>query len=457
MSVNVSLNQIGFQSALRSKPVRENFADTENSLNDLQSQINLLATPPAGTEVTNARDYHSVLRDRMRSESAVNGNVLISGGVVSEQAVPDMTVHIAAGEAIVDGVACKWAAQDSGTITAPGTNTRLDYVVVNSDNSISIVAGTSGASPVFPSFAASQLPVSALVVKAATTSMNDGAEIFQMSNGGDLYYPNVYVNADTTLTENLNYNNLIIDGVKFDTAGFSALCQGTASIVSVTNDAVAAGPQVYSSKPNKYGNPSAYVLTNYKGDVLSAGVASGNDNALKAGSGNNGFNLSIKALNIYNYGSISAIGYDGVAGTNDLVLTSSYGATGEDGGDGGAGGTITLSAIIECSNNGTITTTGGEGANGRSCSAGSQINLGGASGRGGDGGDVTLSGLSVTAGTISSVAGGTGSVGTGSGGAVANANGTSGGGGTNGTETTSEYNSYTPRPSDFASWIVRIK
>lgn len=173
MSVNANLNQITFQSSLRSKPVRENFTDTENALNDLQSQINALATPPAGTEVTNARDNHAVLRDRLRSGFGLFDRYMVSGGLVSQDTGLNMKVTVALGEAVVAGVGCIWAAQTSGTITAPATNPRYDTVVVNSDNSISIVTGAESATPSYPSIASTQKALAQIYLTVGMTQIVD--------------------------------------------------------------------------------------------------------------------------------------------------------------------------------------------------------------------------------------------------------------------------------------------
>ncbi len=148
--MTINLNRTLFQSAERSKPIRENEVAIENALNDQQAQIDAIITPASGSETVNARDYHTVLRDRLRSASKAQGNVIVTGGVVAEQTVPDMTVSVTAGEALVNGVACKWVLQNSGTITAPSVNPRFDVVVVNSDNTISIVAGLESTTPVLP-------------------------------------------------------------------------------------------------------------------------------------------------------------------------------------------------------------------------------------------------------------------------------------------------------------------
>lgn len=171
MSTNLDLNRTGFQTAVRSSPVDENWVDIENGVNDLQTQIDGINTPASGSEVSNARDYHPSLRNRLRSASTGQGNIIITGGETTEQGTPDMTVAVAAGEAIVSGVACDWTAQNSGTITAPTTNPRYDVVVINSDNSLSIVQGSEAASPVYPSIASTQRPLAILTLVVSQTSI----------------------------------------------------------------------------------------------------------------------------------------------------------------------------------------------------------------------------------------------------------------------------------------------
>ena len=196
---------------LISKIVRDNFDDAYSYFQDLQNQINLLLTPPAGNEVTNARDFHTVLRDRLRSASVPTGNYLVSGGVVSEQGTPNMTIVVSAGEAIIAGVAVKWGAVNSPTITAPGSNTRLDYIVVDSGGSVTVVAGIPGASPYFGSISDTQLVLGALVVKNTTTALRNKIEVFTFTSKRP-FTEDFYIGSAAAMNQGVyNVENLIID------------------------------------------------------------------------------------------------------------------------------------------------------------------------------------------------------------------------------------------------------
>lgn len=74
MAVNSNLNQIIFQDNLRSSPVRENFTDIQNDVNDLQSQITNLSASTSTSEIIDSRDSHSTLQDRLHSTQTVLGN-----------------------------------------------------------------------------------------------------------------------------------------------------------------------------------------------------------------------------------------------------------------------------------------------------------------------------------------------------------------------------------------------
>jgi hypothetical protein len=173
--------EIGFQDDVDSFPLRETFANIKAAHNDLETTVANITTAASGNEVVDARDYAATLQDRLQYASREQGNFVISGLIVTEQAVPDMTVQVSAGQAIVNGVlTVKMAVSNSSTVTAP-VNKRFDVVVMNSDNTLSIVVGNDSNDRVLPAIASSQRPLAILDLDSATVSLNNGAEIIDSS------------------------------------------------------------------------------------------------------------------------------------------------------------------------------------------------------------------------------------------------------------------------------------
>lgn len=167
----LTLKQLAYQAQIRTKPLRENFDDIENAVNNLQAQVDAISTAASGSELVEARDYHASIRARLRSESKIPGNCVITGLLVSTGA--GMTVSVALGEAIVDGIACvRTGATSSATITAPATK-RYDVVVINSDNSLSVVAGNDSEDPFLPTVSSSQRALGILRLTSSTVSITD--------------------------------------------------------------------------------------------------------------------------------------------------------------------------------------------------------------------------------------------------------------------------------------------
>lgn len=197
---NLNLNSINFQSALRSKPVRENFTDIQNKMNEQNTAINALSTASSGAEVSAARDYHTDLQSRLQSACKNQGNQVITGGVCSEGSTN--VIDTTAGEAIIDGVACKWSAASSAALTPCASGKiRFDIVVVNSDSTLSIVAGAevlSAAQPDLPSTTATQKAL-ALIRVDDTVSCIAGIH--------DVRFVSVYYSYSGNMTLNLMSRN----------------------------------------------------------------------------------------------------------------------------------------------------------------------------------------------------------------------------------------------------------
>jgi hypothetical protein len=183
LTVN-DIKVINFQDDVDSEPLRTNYENLKNAINDNQSQISAISTAASGNEVVLARDNADSLKDRLNNSEKPMGNVVVSGLQVTEQTVPNMTVQVSAGYAIVNGILCyKSASSNSNTVTAP-TNERYDVVVINTDNTLTIVLGNDSADPVLPAIANSQRPLAILKLDSSTTSLNNGVEIIDASEQG---------------------------------------------------------------------------------------------------------------------------------------------------------------------------------------------------------------------------------------------------------------------------------
>ncbi len=90
------------------------------------------------------------------------------------QATPDMTVHLDAG-AVWDAEALtltEVAAQNSGAITAPATNPRIDRAVIDlAAGTLSIITGAEAPSPSPPAITADKLPVAQISLVVSQSSI----------------------------------------------------------------------------------------------------------------------------------------------------------------------------------------------------------------------------------------------------------------------------------------------
>lgn len=95
-----------------------------------------------------------------------------TGGAVTAQNVPNMTVDVALGTGTFNGTDFSWAHNAALTIAAADpSNPRLDLVVVSSAGSISAITGTAASHPVFPDPGASVIVLAAVYVPANATTI----------------------------------------------------------------------------------------------------------------------------------------------------------------------------------------------------------------------------------------------------------------------------------------------
>lgn len=90
------------------------------------------------------------------------------------QSSPNMTVRVDAGALLSGTTLTEVAAQNTGTITAPGSNSRIDRVVIDSTTgAVSVITGTPGVSPAVPALTAGKLPIAQVLLTSASTSITN--------------------------------------------------------------------------------------------------------------------------------------------------------------------------------------------------------------------------------------------------------------------------------------------
>lgn len=138
-------------------------------------------------------------QDPATYKAAIDGNFAVAQRIVDNfapraQDTPNMTVHLDAGSVFSGTNLTEVAAQNTGTITAPVSNSRIDRIVVSAaTGTISVITGTPGASPSPPAITAGNLPVAQVLLTSSTTAITnsmitDERNLNQIGIGGN-YQP----------------------------------------------------------------------------------------------------------------------------------------------------------------------------------------------------------------------------------------------------------------------------
>jgi microcystin-dependent protein len=160
MSNDLNLNSIIYQSALRSKPIRENFTDIQNNFNLLRAEV-YASIASTASEVVSARGGFSALIDNINVRS-IYGYGVNTGGVITQSGTPNNTVLFSAGNGICpDGSGVSWLGGTSATIGVV-TKPRYGVAVINNDSSFAIEWGATATSPSVPLTSSSQLPLASI-------------------------------------------------------------------------------------------------------------------------------------------------------------------------------------------------------------------------------------------------------------------------------------------------------
>jgi hypothetical protein len=176
---------IEFKSKVRSKPPRENFETHDNAIEKLATEIDdLLASGgySDSAEVIQAREGETSLVENLRNikDSLATYQYQVFGGSslkVSESSPAAMTVDVASGSAIVNGVGVSYAGGTSGTISAAAAGKhRYDSVVINSAGSVAVKTGsevdTTDSRP-RPTILTSEKEIAYIDIDESTTSITD--------------------------------------------------------------------------------------------------------------------------------------------------------------------------------------------------------------------------------------------------------------------------------------------
>lgn len=98
---------------------------------------------------------------------------VLSGGAVSAQTIPSMSVQVAAGQAIIDGLPVSFDAS-SLSVQPSASTSRFDLVVVRGNNALAVIRGTASANPVFPTLdTSSEALLAAIFVEGGTATITN--------------------------------------------------------------------------------------------------------------------------------------------------------------------------------------------------------------------------------------------------------------------------------------------
>ena len=102
---------------------------------------------------------------------AYNGSGVVTGGAVTAQSTPDMTVAVAAGTVMIAGTHYAISAGNATIGTADSSNPRFDLISINTSGALVVTAGTAASNPVFPTLPSNTATMAAVHVPAGDTAI----------------------------------------------------------------------------------------------------------------------------------------------------------------------------------------------------------------------------------------------------------------------------------------------
>lgn len=156
--------------------------------------------PDKGTTLANGQ---SVLfeRDVAILQAGLSGSdCVLNGCACTPQGTPDMTVAVAKGSVLSNGVLLPVTAGNATIGTADATNPRIDVIVVNSSGTKAVRAGTAASAPKPPTLTANDVALAMVYVPANDTTIaaNQIVDKRVMANTGPL----VIKSTTTAVTNN---------------------------------------------------------------------------------------------------------------------------------------------------------------------------------------------------------------------------------------------------------------
>ena len=103
--------------------------------------------------------------------AAYNGSGVVTGGAVTAQSSPDMTVAVAAGTVMIAGTHYGISAGNATIGTADSSNPRFDLISINTSGALVVTAGTAASNPVFPTLPSNTATMAAVHVPAGDTAI----------------------------------------------------------------------------------------------------------------------------------------------------------------------------------------------------------------------------------------------------------------------------------------------
>lgn len=97
----------------------------------------------------------------------------IAKGAPRAQDTPDMTIYVPAFQAYINGALVSFAGGNSGSMSAPSANPRIDRVYLTSGAALAITTGAEAGSPTAPALVANTVPICLVYHRVGSVHIDD--------------------------------------------------------------------------------------------------------------------------------------------------------------------------------------------------------------------------------------------------------------------------------------------